>query len=162
MQSEVEEDHIFPSRSPLLQRSNLAAHDPNLCSSLLPGPIGLHWFLITTGKGQDDRIKLIISNKGTFSQSCVFVVLCQAPRVYTPAVNKYVGVLLPRTRHGPYCTGIGQMDQSSTLRRTNIFILWPQSFNDKLIVKGTWSFIESSVSTLDQVVSTLEAFPENI
>ncbi|MQL72583.1 hypothetical protein Taro_004945 [Colocasia esculenta] len=30
MQSEVEEDHVFPSRSPLLQRSNLAAHDSNL------------------------------------------------------------------------------------------------------------------------------------
>ncbi|MQL71016.1 hypothetical protein Taro_003330 [Colocasia esculenta] len=34
-------------------------------------------------------------------------VLCQAPRVHTPAVNKYVGVLLPRTGQGPYCTGIG-------------------------------------------------------
>ncbi|MQL88242.1 hypothetical protein Taro_020794 [Colocasia esculenta] len=34
-------------------------------------------------------------------------VLYQAPEVHTPAVNKYVGVLLPRTRQGPYCTGIG-------------------------------------------------------
>ncbi|MQM00259.1 hypothetical protein Taro_032990 [Colocasia esculenta] len=32
--SEVEEDHIFPSCSPLLQRSNLAAHDPNLLLTL--------------------------------------------------------------------------------------------------------------------------------
>ncbi|MQL91892.1 hypothetical protein Taro_024500 [Colocasia esculenta] len=30
MQSEVEEGHVFPSRSPLLQCSKLAAHDPNL------------------------------------------------------------------------------------------------------------------------------------
>ncbi|MQM15216.1 hypothetical protein Taro_048158 [Colocasia esculenta] len=29
MESEVEEDHIFPSRSPLLQHPKLAAHDPN-------------------------------------------------------------------------------------------------------------------------------------
>ncbi|MQM09305.1 hypothetical protein Taro_042176 [Colocasia esculenta] len=35
MQSEVEEDHVFPSRSPLLQRPKLAAHDPNL-SAITP------------------------------------------------------------------------------------------------------------------------------
>ncbi|MQL90147.1 hypothetical protein Taro_022729 [Colocasia esculenta] len=34
MQSEVEEDHVFPSRSPHLQRSKLAAHDPNLLLTL--------------------------------------------------------------------------------------------------------------------------------
>ncbi|MQM04764.1 hypothetical protein Taro_037569 [Colocasia esculenta] len=29
MQSEVEEEHVFPSRPPLPQRSKLASHDPN-------------------------------------------------------------------------------------------------------------------------------------
>ncbi|MQM16877.1 hypothetical protein Taro_049837 [Colocasia esculenta] len=37
MQSEVEEDHVFPSRSPLLQCSKLAAHDPNLKTWWDPG-----------------------------------------------------------------------------------------------------------------------------
>ncbi|MQL82680.1 hypothetical protein Taro_015148 [Colocasia esculenta] len=129
-------------------------------------------------------------------------VLCQAPRVHTPAVNKYVGALLPRTGYGPIAQALDQvLDRSPTLCRTNIFILWPQSFNDKLICRhspywcrhhasntrqnnANWSssvdtspgsgsvdtrdssqntFWPSwdSVSTLAQVVSTLEAFPEH-
>ncbi|MQL70335.1 hypothetical protein Taro_002654 [Colocasia esculenta] len=72
-------------------------------------------------------------------------VLCQAPRVHTPSVNKYFGALLPRTGQGPIAQALYQvLERSPTLCRTSIFILWPQSFNDKLIV----------VSTLDQVVST--------
>ncbi|MQL80347.1 hypothetical protein Taro_012786 [Colocasia esculenta] len=63
---------------------------------------------------------------------CVFVVLCQAPKVHTLAVNKYVGEILPRTRQGPYCTAIGQMDRSPKFFRRNIFISWPQNFNNKL------------------------------
>ncbi|MQL88911.1 hypothetical protein Taro_021484, partial [Colocasia esculenta] len=92
---------------------------------------------IQTDTTYSHQIKLIISNEGTFPQILLIVsVPCHAPQVHTPAVNKYVGVLLPRTRQGPYCTGIGQMDRGPTLCQTNIFTLWPQSFNDKLIVKG--------------------------
>ncbi|MQM11744.1 hypothetical protein Taro_044655, partial [Colocasia esculenta] len=80
----------------------------------------------------------IISNEGTFTQILHIVsVPCHAPQVHTPVVNKYVGALFPRTGQGLYCTGIGQMDRSPILCRTNIFILWPRSFNDKLIVRKT-------------------------
>ncbi|MQL99412.1 hypothetical protein Taro_032134, partial [Colocasia esculenta] len=120
---------------------------------------------IQTDTTYSHQIKLIISNEGTFPQILLIVsVPCHAPQVHTPAVNKYVGVLLPRTRQGPYCTGIGQMDRGPTLCQTNIFTLWPQSFNDKLIISfpalsgSNWV----SVSTRDGTVSTLEGFPEHI
>ncbi|MQL93770.1 hypothetical protein Taro_026417, partial [Colocasia esculenta] len=56
---------------------------------------------------------------------------------------------LGRSSSGPDRAPIAQaldqvLDRSPTLCRTNRFMLWPQSFNNKLVV----------VSTLDQVVST--------
>ncbi|MQM06800.1 hypothetical protein Taro_039629 [Colocasia esculenta] len=74
---------------------------------------------------------------------------CQAPPVHTPAVNKYVGALFPRTRQGPYYRGIGQMDRSPILCRTNIFIEWPQSFNDKLI-----SSVDTPLTGVDTMLQT--------
>ncbi|MQL82744.1 hypothetical protein Taro_015213 [Colocasia esculenta] len=106
-----------------------------------------------------DQIKLIISNEGTiFTTLAHLFVLCQAPEVHTLAVNKYVGALLPRTGPGPYCTDIGSnLDRSPTLCRTNRFILWPQSFNNKLVCRHNVSNTRQNdqvVSTQDPVVST--------
>ncbi|MQM04572.1 hypothetical protein Taro_037373 [Colocasia esculenta] len=85
------------------------------------------------------KSNLSYQTKAQFSQLLHIVsVSCHAPQVHTPAVNKYVGVLLPRTRQGPIAQALYQvLDRSPTMCRTNIFILWPQSFNDKLIVKRT-------------------------
>ncbi|MQL84815.1 hypothetical protein Taro_017324, partial [Colocasia esculenta] len=101
---------------------------------------------------------LIISNKGTFTQILHIVsVPCHAPQVHTPVVKKYVGVLLPRTRQGPYCTGIGSnLDRSPTLCRTNKFILWPQSFNNKLVgsVDTPLTGVDTMLQTQDKIMQT--------
>ncbi|MQL72821.1 hypothetical protein Taro_005157 [Colocasia esculenta] len=51
-----------------------------------------------------------------FTTLAYLFVLCQAPEVHTPSVNKYVGVLLPKTGPGPFfCTGIGSNGPKSQI-----------------------------------------------
>ncbi|MQL67942.1 hypothetical protein Taro_000217 [Colocasia esculenta] len=107
-------------------------------------------------------------------------VLCQAPRVHTPAVNKYVGALLPRIGQGPYCTGIGSsfgpeshiVPNKQVVSTLDQVVSTPCSKHKTKSCKTggvdtrdsfqkTFWQMWDSVSTVAQVVSTLETFPEH-
>ncbi|MQL71015.1 hypothetical protein Taro_003331 [Colocasia esculenta] len=101
-------------------------------------------------------------------------VLCQSPRVHTPAVNKYVGALLPRTGQGPYCTCIGSSfgPESHVVPNNQVHFMATEfqqqarssvdtrssSVDTRDSFQKTFWPTWDSVSTLAQVVSTLDQF----
>ncbi|MQL98732.1 hypothetical protein Taro_031448 [Colocasia esculenta] len=92
-------------------------------------------------------------------------VLCQAPRVHTPAVNKYVGALLPRTGQGPYCTGIRSSfgPESHVVPNKQVVSTLDEVVSTPCSKHKTKSCkIGQVVSTQDQVVSTLETASRNL
>ncbi|MQL74382.1 hypothetical protein Taro_006743, partial [Colocasia esculenta] len=96
------------------------------------------------------------------------------PRVHTPAVNKYVGALLPRTRQGPYCTGIGSNfgPESHVVPKKHIHIMATEFQCQAHSKKNYWAVRDPMVTTTTAqasplrspalfrpVVSTLETAP---